>query len=373
MDNSRKPRFNDRKYQTRKSEKKAAKKMTKWILSIVLAVIILIGIGTGAYVYSAMKPYDAKSNKEVRVEIPSGATNSQIAEILAKDKIIKNATVFNYWTKTKSVSNFLAGDFYLSPSMNFDQIVAQLQNGGKRKVTAQVLVREGITVDQVGDAIAKSTSFKKDDFLKLMKDDAFLKTLQKKYPKLLDSSMASKNVRYHLEGYLYPAKYDLYRSTTLKELVTQMVQKANDMYSPYFAEMKENNLTVQETLTLASLVEREGVTETDRKKIAGVFFNRLAVDMPLQSDISVMYALNTHKTTLSLKDVKVKSPYNLYVHTGFGPGPFNNPSIESVKAVLNPTDREKGYLYFVADLKTGEVYYNTTLDAHESQNKSLGQ
>lgn len=373
MDNSGKPRFDDRKYKARKSEKKAAHKLTKWILSLILALVILVAVGGGFYVYDAMKPVDASSKKEVRVEIPAGATNSQIADILAKDKVIKNATVFNYWTKTKSISNFLAGDFYLSPSMTFDQIVKQLQNGGKREILAKVLVREGITVDEVGDAIAKSTDFKKADFLKLMKDEDFLNSLAKKYPKLLKSTMASKNVRYHLEGYLYPAKYDLYRSTTLKQLVTQMVQKSQDMLSPYFDQMADNNLTVQDTLTLASLVESEGVTEEDRKKIAGVFFNRLAIDMPLQSDISVMYALNTHKTTLSLEDVKVKSPYNLYVHTGFGPGPFNNPSIESVKAVLDPADRDKGYLYFVADLKTGEVYYNTTLEAHESQNKALGQ
>ena len=124
---------------------------------------------------------------------------------------------------------------------------------------------------------------------------------------------------------------------------------------------------------MASLVEREGVTEKDRKKIAGVFFNRIDIDMPIQSDISVMYALNTHKTKLSNKDVRVDSPYNLYKNAGYGPGPFNTPSVQAIEATLNPSDRDENYLYFVANLKTGKVYYSHTLQEHESKNSSLGQ
>lgn len=373
MSNQPKENFDNQKLNQEQQEQNAARKLTKWIASIVGVLFVIIVVSGGLFVMSSLQPYDAGSKKEVKVRIPTGATNKEIAEILAKDKVIKNATVFNYWMKTKSYTNFQAGDFYLSPSMSLEKVVSALQSSGERKVTAQVLVREGITVDQVGDAVAKSTKFKKADFLKLMKNEKFLKSLQQKYPQLLDSSMAVKNVRYHLEGYLYPAKYDLYQSTTLKELVEQMVQKSNEMLSPYFDQMKEKDLTVQETLTLASLIEREGVTEEDRRKISGVFFNRLDVDMPLQSDISVMYALNTHKKSLSLEDIKVKSPYNLYVHSGFGPGPFNNPSIDSVQATLNPADRDKNYLYFVADLDTGDVYYSNTYDEHLGKNADLGQ
>src|SRR5699024_9215314 len=145
------------------------------------------------------------------------------------------------------------------------------------------------------------------------------KKMQKKYPALLDSSMKQKNVRYHLEGYLFPAKYDLYKSTTLKQLVEQMLDKSYSVYKPYFKAIKDSDMTVHPALTLASLAEREGATPTDRAKIAGVFFNRLDIDMPIQSDISVMYALNTHKKSLSNKDTSVDSPYNLYIHSGFGP------------------------------------------------------
>ena len=236
-----------------------------------------------------------------------------------------------------------------------------------------MLVREGVTIDQIGTQIAKSTKYSKKQFLALMKDEKYMKELQKKYPQLLDSTMKQKNVRYHLEGYLFPATYNVYKGFSLKEIVNQMVEKENDELTPYYSTIKEKGYTVQDILTLASLVEREGVTKTDRKKIAGVFFNRLAIDMPLQSDISVMYALNTHKTKLTNKDTSVKSPYNLYKNTGFGPGPFNTPSLQSIEATLNPSDRSQNYLYFYANLKTGKVTYSHTLAEHESGYASTGQ
>ena len=147
--------------------------------------------------------------------------------------------------------------------------------------------------------------------------------------------------------------------------------KTDQVLQPYYSSIKKKHLTVQEVLTLASLVEREGVKSKDRRMIAGVFFNRIKANMPLQSDISVMYALNKHKHSLTLKDIKVKSPYNLYVHKGYGPGPFNNPSLDSISAVLNPI--KSNYLYFVANLKTGKVYYNENYDEHLKRNSSLGQ
>lgn len=104
-----------------------------------------------------------------------------------------------------------------------------------------------------------------------------------------------------------------------------------------------------------------GIDEASRKTIAGVFENRLAINMPLQSDIATKYALDTNKTNLSNSDVQSDNPYNLYKFSGYGPGPFNNPSSQSVDAVLNPSDRDKGYLYFVANLKTGKVYYSRTM------------
>jgi len=182
------------------------------------------------------------------------------------------------------------------------------------------------------------------------------------YPDLLGSAADAEGVRYRLEGYLFPATYDYYTGNTLEEVVTQMVDKSNAVMSKYYDQIAQKEMTVQEVLTLASLVEKEGSKEDDRKNIAQVFFNRLAIDMPLQSDISILYALGEHKELVTYEDTAVDSPYNLYTNTGYGPGPFNNPSEQAIQAVLAPTAND--YYYFVADIQTQEVYFAQTYDQH---------
>lgn len=357
----------------RQTEKKAANKIVTWVIGILIVLIIILGFASYHYVSSSLKPLDKDNKSQVTVKIPIGSTNKEVATKLETKNVIKSATVFNYYVKTHNFSDFQAGTYSFSPSQTLSQITSELQQGPVKKSIAKVTVKEGVTLEQIGTAIQKETKFKKADFLKLMKNDAYLKRLQKKYPKLLNSTMSGKQVRYHLEGYLFPARYDVYQGDTLRTLVDSMILKMNQVMTPYYSTISNKNLTVQETLTLASLVEREGVTKSDRRKIAGVFLNRLSVDMPIQSDISVMYALNTHKTHLTNKDTSVKSPYNLYKNKGFGPGPFNSPSLESIQAVLDPSDRSENYLYFVANLKTGKVYYSHSYDEHLQTNSSIGQ
>ncbi|WP_125569003.1 endolytic transglycosylase MltG [Companilactobacillus insicii] len=367
----------EEKIKTRAKERSVANRIAYWVVGVIAVLAVVVAIIGFNYVNSSMQPYNANNKSDVVVRVPIGSSSKEIAKQLEQDKVIKSAAVFNFYIKAQNYTDFQAGYYKFKQSMSLSEVVKQLQKGGSAEPTGTasntVLVREGVTIDQIGDQIQKSTSFKKKDFLKLMKNESYLKSLQKKYPELLDSTMAKTNVRYHLEGYLFPATYGVYKGLTLKELVNQMVQKENQEMEPYYATIKEKGLTVQEVLTLASLAEREGVTNKDRKKIAGVFFNRIDINMPIQSDISVMYALNKHKTKLYHKDLSVKSPYNLYKHAGYGPGPFNQPSLQSIEAVLNPSDRDENYLFFVADLKTGKVYYSHTLAEHEAKNAELGQ
>ena len=120
-----------------------------------------------------------------------------------------------------------------------------------------------------------------------------------------------------------------------KDLIIQMVDKTNTVLQPYFSTIKQQNHTVQEIMTLASLIEKERVSESDRKKCARVFYNRIDIGMPLQSDISILYALGEHKEFVSYEDTAVDSPYNLYTNKGYGPGPFNSPSEAAIKLLLN--------------------------------------
>lgn len=349
-----------------------------WWIAIVLIVVIVGGlIGTKLYINSAMKPVNSEKNTAIQVKIPMGASNQKIGQILEKHKVIQSSWVFQYYIKTHNKTSFNAGYYVLKPSMSLEKVVSQLGKGGSSTAIigekGKVLVQEGQTIDEIAKTVQNQTKFSAKEFLALMKNEGYLDSLAQKYPALLSSAMTAKDVRYRLEGYLYPATYDVSNLKNLKSLVNQMVAAENEQLKPYFATMTKQHMSVQEVLTMASLVEREGVTKADRGKIAGVFFNRLDKDMALQSDISVMYALNTHKKNLTYKDLKVDSPYNLYINKGYGPGPFNSPSIESIKAVLNPTQRSKKYLYFIANTKTGKVYYAKNYAQHQKLTDKLAK
>lgn len=363
---------NDKK-ERRNTEKKMVNRIVLWIVGIMVALLAIIGFMGYRYVDSALQPVDKNAKSEITVSIPIGSTNKDIASALEEKHVIKSATVFNYYVKFHNYTDFQAGSYQFSQAETLDDIINKLRQGGDagstKTAVTQVLVKEGITIDQIGDSLNKLTSKNKNltktAFLKLMKNQAFFDQLEKKYPALLKSAGQAKDVRYRLEGYLFPATYAVSKNESLEALVEAMVAKTDSVMQTYYDSIKKQGYSVQEVLTLASLVEREGVTEQDRRTIAGVFLNRLAIKMPIQSDITVMYALNTHKTHLTNKDTSVDSPYNLYKNTGYGPGPFNQPSLQSIRAVLSPIDRDQNYLYFVANLKTGEVLYATTREQHD--------
>jgi len=349
----------------RRKEDRVVRKIV-YILTVgILIVAGILAISGYNYVSAGLKPLDKNDKKLVQVEVPSGSSNRQIGDILEEGEVIRDGMVFNFYTKFKNLTNFQAGYYQFSPNMTLDQISKELQQGGSAEPlddASKLTVPEGYDVDKIASLVAKKTDFKKEDFIKVMKDDKFFDQLKAQYPDLLTDAGNAKDVRYRLEGYLFPATYNVHKNRSLEDLVTQMVDTTNQILTPYYSQIKEKGLNVQEVMTLASLVEKEGVTQSDRKKIAQVFFNRIEAQMPLQSDISILYALGEHKEVVTIKDTEVDSPYNLYTNTGFGPGPFDNPSQEAILAVLDPTEND--YIYFVADISTGKVYYAKTYEEH---------
>jgi UPF0755 protein len=358
-----------------KLEKEAAEKMTVrkkeislvrkivWaIVSVGIVLALVVGFAGYKYVTEALQPLEPDSTEIIEVEIPIGTSTKGITQILEDKKIIKNATIFNYYIKTQNVSDFQAGFYELSPSMKLNDIIAKLQEGGSSVPDQKILIKEGDTAEEIATEIEAKTDFTAAEFLALLNNPEFLASVTAKFPDLLTEATQRTDTRYKLEGYLFPATYDYLMGSTLEGLVTQMLQKANDVIVPYKDQIAAKGYTIHQILTIASLVEKEGVTPEDRAKIASVFFNRLAIDMPIQSDISILYALNVHKELVTFADLEIDSPYNLYKNTGMGPGPFDSPSEGAIKATLNPATTN--YLYFVADTKTGIVYFAETYEQH---------
>lgn len=385
--------MSENEYQSRQAQQASANANKKWYqkisfmqwLLIIVAALIIGGIGHHFYVQHDQKNYSAldkntKKNKEVRIK--DGLSVQMMAATLKDAGIIRSKRAFNYYVSSNNYSDLKAGYYELNPSMTVPQVVNALRMGGSAVPTNSknvVIVREGENIDDIAKEVGEKTKFSADSFKKATNEKKFFDTLKEQYPGLLDSAGKSKDIRYRLEGYLYPATYTWKDAKTVNDLVEMMVKQEYIVMQPRFQQIKKSRMTIQELLTVASLVEREGVDNDSRRTISGVFLNRLDQDMPLQSDVATKYALQTKKTNLTNKDVQSDNPYNLYKFSGYGPGPFNNPSVESIDAVLNPKDRDKGYLYFVADLKTGKNYYSQSYDDHlgnqagvEANNQSVG-
>ncbi len=350
------------KMKVRKKEMSLVRKIVWIIVSVGTILALVVGFAGYKYVTEALQPLEPESTEIVEVEIPIGTSTKGITQILEDEKIIKNATIFNYYIKTQNVSDFQAGFYELSPSMKLDDIIAKLQEGGSSVPDQKILIKEGDTAEEIATEIEAKTDFTAAQFLELLNNPEFLASATAQFPDLLTEATQRTDTRYKLEGYLFPATYDYLLGSTLEEIVMQMLQKANDVIVPYKDQIAAKGYTIHQILTIASLVEKEGVTPEDRAKIASVFFNRLAIDMPIQSDISILYALNEHKELVTFEDLEIDSPYNLYKNTGMGPGPFDSPSEGAIQATLNPATTN--YLYFVADTKTGIVYFAETYEQH---------
>lgn len=350
----------------RGKEDRIVNKIVLLVISVLVLVVAVFGFTFYKYVNDGLQPLDKNDSDLVQVHVPEGSSNKQIASILEESKVIKSGMVFNYYIKFKNLTDFQAGFYQMSPNMTLDEIGAMLKAGGTAEPTqiadGKVTIPEGYDIDKIGDAIEENTDFKKDDFIALMQNADYFNAMNTKYPDLLGSAATAEGVRYRLEGYLFPATYDYYKETSLQDFVEQMIAKTNSVIEAYVPAIHAKGMTIQDVLSLAALVEKEGVEESDRKKIAQVFFNRLEIDMPLQSDISILYALGEHKEKVYNKDLEVDSPYNLYKNTGYGPGPVDSPSEQAIAAVLTP--EENNYLYFVADITTGKVYFAETYEQH---------
>ena len=364
-----------------KPVKKKKKSRLKGFLVTVLVLLILLGAGGFfglRYAESALQPVDPSSKQYMTVQIPDGSNAQEIGSTLEKSGVIKNGLVFTLYVKYKNYNELKSGYYNLQKSMSVEDVIKELQKGGTpepQEVTlASLTIPEGYTLEQIAQTVGQlQGNFKEaltaEAFLAKVQDENFIAQEVTKYPNLLESlPTKDSGVRYRLEGYLFPATYTIKENTTVESLIDEMLAAMDKNLSSHYATIKEKNLTVNELLTIASLVEKEGAKTEDRKLIAGVFYNRLNLGMPLQSNIAILYAEGKLGQNISLADdaaidTSIDSPYNDYTKVGLMPGPVDSPSLDAIESSINQTKSD--YLYFVANVQDGKVYYATTLEEHD--------
>ena len=369
---------------SRRETVKSTKKKKSGFKTFFISLLIFLGlISAGAYfgyqyVQSSLQPVDASSKQYVTVQIPEGANVQTIGSTLEKSGLIKHGVIFAFYAKYKNYSDLKSGYYNLQKSMSTEDIIHELQKGGtaeaQEPALANLTIPEGYTIDQIAQAVGQlQGDFKEpltaDAFLAKVQDENFISQEVAKYPSLLESLPTKESgVRYRLEGFLFPATYSIKESTTIESLIDEMLAAMDKTLAPHYSTIKSKNLTVNELLTIASLVEKEGAKTEDRKLIAGVFYNRLNLGMPLQSNIAILYAQGKLGQKISLADdagidTTINSPYNVYTKAGLMPGPVDSPSLDAIEASINQTKSDN--LYFVANVTDGKVYYAATQEEHD--------
>ncbi len=362
-------------------QEKTAKRIVKIVVTVVILALGITGFVGYSYLKSCLDPINANATANIQIEIPQGSSTHEIGQILVDNNLIKNASVFNYYAKLKSYTNFQSGYYNLNQSMSLEELAKHLQEPGaaqpQEPFIGKILIIEGYTIEQIAQAVTSNayakdksakTPFTSEEFIETVTNPEFISRMVTTYPTLFASLPSTDSgVKYQLEGYLFPATYEYSDTTTIEGLVEKMIAAMDANLQPYYSQLSNKGLDVNQLLTLASLVEKEGSTDEDRRTIASVFYNRINIGMPLQSNIAILYAMGKlgQKTTLAEDatiDTTIDSPYNIYVNTGLMPGPVASPSISAIEATLNPNKTE--YYYFVADVITGTVYYSATVEEH---------
>ena len=304
------------------------------------------------------------------VTIKEGSLNS-IGVTLKENNLIKNVTIFKVHAFLTGKTNLKAGTYELSENMGVGKITNILSGTrGKNSREISITFKEGINVREVARQIEKNTSNSYEDVLALMKDTSYIDSLIEKYWFLTDKIKDS-NIYYPLEGYLYPNTYSFTsRDVDIKDIFTKMLDETDRQLTKQKDSIDSNSLDIHNILTLSSIVELEGTKATDRKAVAGVFYNRLnsKTYKTLGSDATTYYAAKIDDWTTSLTNEELNDCNNKYntrcsSNTGLPVGPICNPSIESIIATLHPEDHN--YYYFVADCD-GEVYLTENATKHQA-------
>lgn len=330
-------------------------------LIFVIVIVVLVFL-LRIYYKKQLEPVSKEDIYEIEVDIPSGSTTIDIANILQQNNLIRNKMIFRHIVKKENLGSKLkAGKYTLNKRMNIYEILDQLVRGTKNEDVIVVNIPEGYELNQIAKKLSRVGLVDEKKFLNSVKDVGKFK---KEYPFLKDVPNGNS-----LEGYLFPATYEFYNDSTEEEIICKMLDKFKFVYEREI-KGKENNtgLTTNEIVTLASIVEREGKIDDERPIIAAVFYNRLNKDMLLQSCATVQYALGERKEKLSNKDIKLDSKYNTYIHKGLPPGPIASPGLKSIQAVINPAKDD--YLYFVSK-GDGSHVFSTSYEEHLKAKKSV--
>ena len=349
-------------------------KKTVIVLGIIGAIILII-IACIIWYSTGIKPVK-KDNAETKIiEIEEKTRTEGILDILKKESLIKSKYAVALYMKLNGIKGLQAGKYEISQNMSAKDILNKISSGDVYDESIKITFNEGKNMRWIAETIAEKTNNTEEDVYALLKDEEYIDSLIEKYW-FLTEDITNENIYYPLEGYLYPDTYIFEnKDVTVKTIFNIILNKTDKVLQKYKAEFEQSGKSIHEILTVASIIELEGNDKESRFGISSVIYNRLKLNMSLGSDVTTYYAMQVDmgERNLYSSEIKTENPYNTRGPNMSGKlpvGPIGNPSEESIKAALNPTN--SNYLYFVAD-SNGKIYFSTNYVEHQKKIKDLQQ
>ncbi len=332
----------------KQKRKKRAKRIALFAL---IVVIILSGLGVCANLaYRDINGLNG-DNKSYVIDVPAGAGASKVASLLSNRGIIEYAPLFRLYAGNKYI--FQQGRHTVNSSMTYDELLETFGSYADGGVGDQVevIIPEGYELVQIAQILEEKGLVSREDFLNEVNYGDFD----------YDFINIDSEREYRLEGYLYPATYQIYPGTSAHDIIAMMLDafKTNAMPVYYASNTTDS---VDYIVNMASVIEREAANEEEMKTVSSVFNNRLYEGRKLESCATVQYILHERKTVLSTEDTEIDSPYNTYLYKGLPIGPICSPGLAAIKAALYPDDTD--YMYFVAAADGSRNYFSVTYDEH---------
>ena len=313
----------------------------KYFISAFLILLVMLLAGAFFVHYSTKKVVNnplASSSAKVDFEIKSGQTLTDVIEGLSSRGLIKDKKkVLDYIEKNGMDTKVVPGRYSISNSVSLYNLVHYMNIGILDDVPIKVTIPEGYNVEEIAAALEAKGIISKSDFLKSCKEYV-----------LPDYIKNDTKRRYALEGYLFPDTYEFYKGSSGKDIIDKMTSTFKQVVDEISKKTGQTitNDELGKYIIMASVVEKEAKVQSERGKIASVFYNRLKINMKMQSCATVLYSLGYHKDKLSNSDLAVNSPYNTYLVSGLPIGPISNPGRACIEAAISPDKTD--YLYFVS-------------------------
>lgn len=314
-------------------------KQKRKIIGRFMGMMLLLIIIGGFFVlnqFSAMTSSKGEYEDNTICIVNDGATTEEIANQLKQANVIKSPLVFRLLTKIDGKEGQLkAGTYQFPAGLTLEQILQKVYEGNTAYVW--ITIPEGFKTKQIVELLDTKGLIDKEQFMQEVQEGQF------NYSFLKERAPSEKR----LEGFLFPDTYQVADGMSEHAIIKMMLQRFEDVFIKEWDQRSDEvELSFDEAVILASIIEREAAVDEERPIIASVFYNRLQKNWRLQSCATVQYLFDKPKPRLLNKDTEIESPYNTYLHQGLPPGPISNPGEASLKAVLSPADTD--YMFFVA-------------------------